>query len=244
MTTPQSRTSLDYGDHTTRKKGPITMGSTWQSEPVSVVLQRLTDAEKQDQAAFADTGLSAFPTELDTAQRADLFKNVYMSMSEAGELLYLLARATGARTIVEYGTSYGISTLYLASAVRDNGGGTVIGTEIQPEKAAAAQQNFTDAGLADVIDLRVGDALVTLTDVSGPVDLVLLDGWPDLALPVLQLLEPALRPGSLILVDDVDMDFGDVGHGTLMAYLTERPTRYLSIRLPVADGIQACLRLA
>jgi predicted O-methyltransferase YrrM len=229
----------------TTKKGH-TVTSTLQSEPVSVVLQRLLTAEEQhDPQEFAETGVDGFPAHLDAAERAELFKNVYMSVSStAGELLYLLARATGARTVVEYGTSFGVSTIYLASAVRDNGGGTVIGTELQPEKATAAQKNFVDAGVADLIELRVGDARSTLADVPGEIDLVLLDGWPDLALPVLRLLEPSLRPGSLILVDDVDMDFGSDVHGPLLAYLGEPSNGYLAIKLPMGDGVQACVRLA
>jgi predicted O-methyltransferase YrrM len=218
------------------------MTNTLITDPVSTVLQTLLSAEQEnDPAVFATVG--SYPVDADVAQRADLFKDVYMSVSEAGgQLLYLLARATGARTVVEYGTSFGVSTLYLASAVRDNGGGTVIGTELQPEKAAAAQRNFTDAGLADVIDLRVGDARETLTDVAGPVDLVLLDGWPELALPVLEILEPRLRPGTLILVDDINLDFGHDAHGALLRYLAESAA-YLAITLPVSDGIQACVRL-
>lgn len=224
------------------------MTSTLESEPVSVVLQQLLATEEaHDPQAFAATGITSpdqFPMSLDAAQRADLFKDVYMSVSSTGgELLYLLARATGARTVVEYGTSFGVSTIYLASGVRDNGGGTVIGTELQPEKAAAARQNFTDAGLADLIDLRVGDARSTLAQVPTPVDMVLLDGWPDLALPVLQTLEPSLRSGSLILVDDVDMDFAAEAHGPLLSYLSVESNGYRSLRLPIADGIQACIRL-
>lgn len=221
------------------------MTSTLHSEPVSVVLQRLLSAEEEhDPQAFADTGVDGFPAHLSAGQRAELFKDVYMSVSsEGGALLYLLARATGARTVVEYGTSFGVSTIHLASAVRDNGGGTVIGTELQHDKAVAAQRNFVEAGVSDLIDLRVGDALETLADVPEVVDLVLLDGWPDLALAVLRLLEPSLRPGSLILVDDVDMDWGSDVHGPLLAHLGDPDNGYLSVKLPVGDGIQACIRL-
>jgi predicted O-methyltransferase YrrM len=221
------------------------MTSTLHSDPVSVVLQRLLAAEEEhDPQAFADTGVDGFPAHLSAGQRAELFKHVYMSVSsEGGTLLYLLARATGARTVVEYGTSFGVSTIHLASAVRDNGGGTVIGTELQHDKAVAAQRNFVEAGVSDLIDLRVGDALETLADVPKVVDLVLLDGWPDLALAVLRLLEPSLRPGSLILVDDVDMDWGSDVHGPLLAHIGDPGNGYLSVKLPVGDGIQACIRL-
>lgn len=221
------------------------MTSTLHSDSVSLVLQRLLDSEEQhDPQAFAATGLDGYPAHLDAEQRAEVFKDVYMSVSAStGELLYLLARAAGARTAVEYGTSFGVSTIYLASAVRDNGGGVVVGTELQADKAAAAQRNFEDAGVADLIDLRVGDALQTLADTPGPIDLLLLDGWPELALPVLQLLESRLRTRSLIVVDDVDRDWGSDVHGPLMAYLADPANGYLSVTLPTGDGILVGLRM-
>ncbi|MEU0498398.1 class I SAM-dependent methyltransferase [Mycobacterium sp. NPDC006124] len=222
------------------------MTSTLHTESVSVVLQRMLTAEEEhDPLAFAATGVDGYPGHLSAERRAELFKDVYMSVSsDGGRLLYLLTRATGARTVVEYGTSFGVSTIHLAAAVRDNGGGTVIGTEMQRDKAVAAQHNFDEAGLSDVVKLRVGDALTTLTDVPDVVDLVLLDGWPDLALPVLRLLEPSLRPGSLILVDDVDMDWGSDVHGPLMAHLGDPANGYLSVKIPTGDGIAACVRLS
>jgi predicted O-methyltransferase YrrM len=228
------------------------MPSTLRSTPVSTLLRRLlTDEQESDPAAFT-AARAAAPGEtalrLDTARRAELFKDTYMSVSaEGGELLYLLARATGARTVVEYGTSFGVSTIYLAAAVRDNGGGTVIGTEIQRDKAATAWRNLTDAGVGDLVDLRVGDARETLVELPAAPDLVLLDGWPDLALAVLRVLEPSLRSGTLVLVDDVGQDFGgqfgeDV-HIELLEHLADPANGYLSLRLPVADGIQAAVCL-
>src|SRR5206468_4365723 len=100
---------------------------------------------------------------------------------------YQLCRALGAGRIVEAGTSYGVSTLYLAAAVRDNGAGTVIATENEPAKAAAARANFAKAGLADRIELREGDLRETLADLSGPIDFVLIDIWTPLARPALEL---------------------------------------------------------
>jgi predicted O-methyltransferase YrrM len=224
------------------------MNSTLSSPTVSAVLQRMSLAESgNDPEAFATAGTAtsvSYPIDITAAERAELFKDVYMSVSsDGGRLLYLLARATGARNVVEYGTSFGVSTIHLASAVRDNGGGLVIATELQADKAAAAQRNFVDAGVDDLIDLRVGDALTTLSEVPDAVDLVLLDGWPELALPVLRLVEPHLRPGALIVVDDVDLDFGSDVHGALLAYLADSVNGYLSIKLPIGDGIEACVRL-
>jgi predicted O-methyltransferase YrrM len=130
---------------------------------------------------------------------------------EQGQLLYLLARAIGATRIVEFATSFGVSTLHLAAAVRDNGGGLVIGSELIPDKVRRAREHLAAAGLDDLADIREGDALQTLRDVGGPVDLVLIDGWPSSELPsldrrVLELLAPHLRVGGIVFDDNGEED--------------------------------------
>ncbi|MFT3727858.1 MAG: class I SAM-dependent methyltransferase [Terricaulis sp.] len=119
-----------------------------------------------------------------------------------GALIYLLCRSLQAKRVVEYGTSFGVSTLYLACAVRDNGGGRVVGTELEPEKIKRARANFDVAGLSALVDLREGDALKTLVDCGGPVDFLLVDGWPRLALSVLKLVSPQLRAGAIVICDE------------------------------------------
>lgn len=124
---------------------------------------------------------------------------------DKGLLCYLLCRAISARQIVEVGTSFGVSTIYLAAAVRENGGaGVVIGTEWEPRKAAAARENVRRAGLADFVDIREGDILNTLREVDGQVDFVLMDIWAPVARPALDLLIPLLRPGGIVLCDNVE----------------------------------------
>lgn len=142
-----------------------------------------------------------------TAQeRADALSDVYMPVTpEAGRLLYALVRATRPETVVEFGMSLGLSGIHLASAVRDNGTGRVVTTELSSAKVAAAQRNFADAGLDDVITVLEGDALQTLTGLEGPVGFVLLDGWKELYLPVLRLLEPRLSTGALVVADNTNM---------------------------------------
>ncbi|MBP8533924.1 methyltransferase [Streptomyces sp. MK37H] len=224
------------------------MPSTLHTEPVATVLDGLLEAEREgDERAFAETGVtdpkSAW-AELDASQMAETFKDASMSVSkEGGELLYLLTRATGARTVVEYGTSFGVSTLYLASAVRDNGGGQVIGTELQADKVAKATEAIAAAGLSDIATVRVGDARETLRDLPGSVDLLLMDGWPNLNRAVLKVVEPRLRRGALVLVDDMDMDFGFDMHREMREYLADPASGYLSLPLPVAHGILAGVRL-
>ncbi|OBI14122.1 O-methyltransferase [Mycobacterium sp. E2497] len=100
---------------------------------------------------------------------------------DSGRLLYSLVRAVKPTTIVEYGMSYGISTLHLAAAVRDNGTGHIITTEMSSQKLVAARATFAEVGVADLITILEGDARNTLETVEGPVQFALLDGWPDLA---------------------------------------------------------------
>lgn len=121
---------------------------------------------------------------------------------DKAEFCHLLCRASGARRVVEIGTSYGVSTLYLADAVRANGGGLVITTEYEADKAAAARRNFADAGLDALIDLREGDLRDTLEDLTGPIDFVLMDIWTEMVVPAMRLLTPHLRTGAAIVCDN------------------------------------------
>src|SRR3954454_9901651 len=121
---------------------------------------------------------------------------------DKAEFCHLVCRALRATRVVEVGTSFGVSTLYLAAAVRANGGGVLIGTENEPAKAAAARATFAEAGLADVIDLREGDLRQTLRVIEGPVDFVLMDIWTEMARPALELIAPHLRAGAVIIADN------------------------------------------
>lgn len=148
-----------------------------------------------------DVALGRNPTtEEETTRAAEL----YLSLGpEQGRLAYLLARTNRARRVVEFGTSFGISTIYLAAAVRDNGGGVVIGSELEPSKVERARQNLEEAGLDDIVDIRAGDATKTLADPGGEVDLLLLDGWKELYIPVLEMMRPHLREGSIVIADNI-----------------------------------------
>jgi predicted O-methyltransferase YrrM len=89
--------------------------------------------------------------------------------ADAGRFLYALVRSAAPGKVIEFGTSFGISTIYLAAAVRDRGDGSVITTELHGGKAETAARYFAQAGLSDRIDLRVGDALETPRDVKDDV---------------------------------------------------------------------------
>lgn len=134
------------------------------------------------------------------------FKNAPLAVSrETGALLYMLARGARARNIVEFGTSFGISTLHLAAALRDNGGGQLITSEFEPSKVARASDNLVAGGLDDLVEIREGDALTTLrTDLPDTIDLVLLDGAKALYPDILDLVESRLKPGAFVVADNAD----------------------------------------
>jgi predicted O-methyltransferase YrrM len=133
-------------------------------------------------------------------------RELYLAVSpETARLLYMLARANGARAIVEFGTSFGVSTIHLAAALRDNGGGRLIGSELEAQKVERARANLSAAGLEDLVDVREGDALETLArDLPETVDLVLLDGHKPLYPRILDLVAPRLRTGAFLVADNVD----------------------------------------
>jgi predicted O-methyltransferase YrrM len=172
-------------------------------------------------------------------ERADALAAVYMPISaRGGELLYSLVRASRPDTIVEFGTSFGISTIYLAAAVADNGKGHIYTTELSAAKVAAAQRNLLEAGLADKVTILPGDALETLLNVAGPVGLALLDGWKDLCLPVLKLLEPRLTAGALVVGDDSSFP----SMTDYLNYVRDPANGYVSVEFPVEDGMEISCR--
>jgi predicted O-methyltransferase YrrM len=190
------------------------MTDTLTTEPVAPLLQRLFA-----EADAAAPGLAAMSAALPPGELARLmnsrtdYLDFYTALKDqplpvsraTGTLLYMLARGSGAHTIVEFGTSFGLSTLHLAAALRDNGGGHLVTSEFEPSKVARARANLEAAGLDDLVEIREGDALRTLAvDLPGAIDLVLLDGAKALYPDVLALLQGRLRPGALIVADNAD----------------------------------------
>jgi predicted O-methyltransferase YrrM len=183
-----------------------TMTSALASDRVATVLERLhakarvedPQAKQRVQEREAELGARLAPP-----QRYELYGDAPLAIApEVGELYYLLATTRRASRIVEFGTSHGISTIYLACAIRDlGGGGTLIATEILPAKAQAARRNLADAGLDGLVEIRIGDARDTLRDPAAPVDILVLDGRNDLYIPILELVEPHLAPNALVIAD-------------------------------------------
>jgi predicted O-methyltransferase YrrM len=164
-------------------------------------------------------------------------KDIHMPVSpETGTLLYMLARANRARAIVEFGTSFGISTLHLAAALRDNGGGRLIGSDFEPNKLAHARANLDAAGLADLVEICEGDALETLAQgLPATIDLVLLDGHKPLYARILALVAPHLRAGSFIVADNADAcpDYKALVRAPGSAYLA----------IPIGDDVELTMKL-
>lgn len=219
--------------------------TTLSSAPVAPLLARLfaeVDANPPAQSpAFAGTTTEQHREMMRSKTQ---YRDFYAKLAdfalpvtpEVGGLLYMLARATRATSIVEFGTSFGLSTLHLAAALRDNGGGRLITSEFEPKKLARAKANLIEGGLADLVEFREGDALETLAvDLPETIDLVLLDGAKALYSDILDRLESRLRPGTILIADNADYcpeyleRVGSVANG------------YMS--MPFSDEVELSIRL-
>jgi len=161
---------------------------------------------------------------------------------DKAEFCYQLCRSLRATRIVEAGTSFGVSTLYLAAAVRDNQveNGVVIGTEHEPGKAKRACENFRDAGLSEFIELREGDLRQTLQDVGGPVDFMLIDIW-DVALPALERVSSSLRPGAIVACDNTTVDADE--YRDYFEFVHDPGNRFLTMTIPFRGGFELTVRV-
>jgi predicted O-methyltransferase YrrM len=212
-------------------EAPPKAASPLNDRRVEQVIERMTDgyrrpvnggprsSEKYDPHAYAEFGFSIHP--------------------DQGELIYLLCRALNARRVVDFATSVGFSALYLAAAVRDNGGGRVIGAEIVPAKIATARENLAAAGLSDFVEIRAGDARATLRDLGGTIDFALIDGWPgqrepSLSLEVMRVVAPQLRPGALVLNDNAESDY--------LAFVRDPANGFRSMTLPLKGGTELSVK--
>lgn len=230
---------------THRPTSPPSICSLTQPRVAGLLARLAAEAEVNDApimaALHAELAAGEWRPLDDTDPRvAELLKTAYIPVSlDVGRLLYALARARTAPLIVEFGTSYGISTLHLAAAARDSGG-RVITTEQDAAKAARARAHFAEAGLDDVIELREGDARETLRDLDAPVDLLFLDGWKALYRPILDVVAPRLRPGALVVADDLDIVPELIA--PYLAHVRDARNGYQSVELPIGDKLELSVR--
>jgi predicted O-methyltransferase YrrM len=211
-----------------------TFKSVIQDERVRAVIQRL-EAERRGARAGSpnDDGQSRDP--YDYADRG------FSIRPGQGDLIYLLCREMRATRVVEFATSVGMSTLYFAAAMRDNGGGRVIGSELVPAKVATATRNLTEAGLADYAEIREGDARQTLRDLGGSLDFALIDGWPrneepSLAREVIGIVAPQLRVGGYVMNDNAEPDF--------LEFIRDPGNGFISVTLPLKKGTELSVKVA
>ena len=161
---------------------------------------------------------------------------------DKAEFCYQLCRSLRATRVVEAGTSFGVSTLYLAAAVRDNQveNGLVIGTEYEPKKAEIARSNFKQAGLSEWIELREGDLRQTLQGVAGPIDFMLIDIW-EVALPALERVSPSLRPGAIVVCDNTAAHAN--AYREYFAFVNDPVNRFRTMTLPFEGGFELSVRV-
>jgi predicted O-methyltransferase YrrM len=176
------------------------------------------------------------------AETTTFFRDKMVALEkDKAEFCYALCRALGARRVVECGTSFGVSTLYLAAAVRDNGGGTVLATEWEAEKAAVARRNFAAAGLSQFIDLREGDLKDTLKIIDDSVDFVLLDIWSEAVVPAMSNIAPHLRQGAVIIADNTQS--ARRGYEAYFAFIADPKNRLRTLTLPFSGGLEMTVRV-
>ena len=176
------------------------MNSTQQHQITSVLTDLFHDSRNDHIKMMKGVAKSIFRP----LQPSD-FEEAYLSISkEQGAHLVTLITENECRRIVEFGTSFGISTLYLAQGALETGGHNIT-TELLESKALKASENFRKAGVDHLIELRTGDAMETLAHHPEPIDLLLLDGWKDLYWPLFEMLEPYFHANTLTYVDNADM---------------------------------------
>ena len=162
---------------------------------------------------------------------------------EKAEFCYMMCRAIGARRIVEVGTSFGVSTLYLAAAVRDNGGGVVFAAENEPIKAQHARVNFEAAGLTSFIEFHEADVIQACADFGGPIDFVLFDIWGHVVPPVLDVLLPRLRVGAVICTDNTGGERSRQNYAGLFEILESPACGFRTMTLPFDGGFELSIKL-
>ena len=167
---------------------------------------------------------------------------------DKAECCYALWRALNAKRVVECGTSYGVSTLYLAAAIRDNvladgGQGVVIGTEHEPAKAQVARRNFAAAGLEHYIDLCEGDLAHTLAYIEGPLDFVLFAIWTEAVMPAIRNIAPRLRRGAILVADNsVQSRRGYEAYFGYFAYIADPANGLRTLTLPFVGGLEMTVK--
>ncbi|PGH27198.1 hypothetical protein AJ80_01155 [Polytolypa hystricis UAMH7299] len=204
--------------------------------------------------------LSLFTKEIWSSRDDDYMRDKFIALeADKSEFLYLLARSTGATCIVEAGTSFGVSTIYLALAAGQNAAEKassfavspeqapkVIGTENEPSKAARAKEHWKQAGeeVEPYITLLEGDLRELLpkeVDKTDRIDLLLLDIWTPMALPALKIVQPKLRHGALIIADNTT--FSRANYKEFLDYIHDPKHGFKTMTTPFRGGLEVAVYL-
>ncbi|MGI9595832.1 MAG: O-methyltransferase [Acidimicrobiales bacterium] len=223
------------------------MNSLRSDDQLRAVLHRLHAASDEQGGAISDyyEAGAERPTgfESEDAPERAFWRDKFVALDrDKAEFVYGLCRAAGATRIVEAGTSFGVSTMYLAAAVRDNGGGLVTTCDIEAAKAAVAVRHFDEVGLSQYVEVLVGDVLETLPSLQDSVDVLLLDIWAPIAGDVIAIVGPRMGEGSIVIADNVSAR-RELYSG-LFGYLDDRSNGFTTQTLPFEGGLEFAVKTA
>jgi predicted O-methyltransferase YrrM len=196
------------------------------------VEQILKEFEKRSEREWDEIG------RMSTADWQSQLDRFLLSVGPAtGQLMNLLIKEAKAKSVLEVGSSYGYSTVWLAEAVRESGG-VVTSLEIHPEKQKHARASIEKAGLDGFVDFKLGDARESLRTLTRTFDFILLDLWNELYIPCFDLFYHKLNPGAQIVADN--MIFPESYHKDAAAYQKHIRTKpgIQSLLLPVGFGLE------
>ena len=157
---------------------------------------------------------------------------------EAGQFIYALVLARGAKRALEIGTSYGYSGIWIGSALAEVGG-YLITIDRDPRKSAAAREYFREAGLATGIDVRTGSALEVLPAIDGPIDFVLNDADKENCLRYVELLADRLSDRAVVVTDNITTHAAE-----LEVFLAEMRRRddFHTVSVPIGNGMELSVK--
>lgn len=154
-----------------------------------------------------------------------------------GGLMNGLIKGVGAKSILELGTAYGGSTIWLAEAAQSTGG-RVVSIDIAGPKQAYARQMLDRAGLGESVEFLTRDAVAAINDLAGPFDFVLVDLWKDLYIPCLDAFYPKLSPGALVVADNATYPPDAYREVKRYRDAVRSKPHIESILVPVGNGIE------
>ncbi|KIY01163.1 uncharacterized protein Z520_02715 [Fonsecaea multimorphosa CBS 102226] len=206
---------------------------------VLALLDRLHAASRTQEDAIQ-------PAEVETQGFDNYMRDKFIALDrDKAEFVYQLCGAINAKNVVEAGTSFGVSTIYLALAVSANvkndaagGKGVVIATEYEKAKADKARQHWKEVGedITGCIELREGDIRETLKKDLPEIDLLLLDIWTPMALPVLKLCVPKMRRGAVVIADNT---IGSADkYKDMLEYMRDPGSGFRNLTLPYTNGLE------